>query len=315
MVGNNEFEDAWLDEGFNSYSTTKVLEQAYPPGEMYNRLAGVPYPAADWTEMPVPSYPWYGMGTLGLGQYFERVPMVQMYARSGRGYWRRAQADAMERYAWLDMDAESYGVQAYAKPEVTLLTLEALLGEQWPKVIRTYHQRYRFKHPDAIDFMNTVKEVSGRDMKWFFDQTVYGTGVLDYSVSVDTDKARSREGLFDQDGKPTYVAGKKSKDDKEYDVLVRRMGEMQFPVIVRVRFEDGTEKTERWDGQYRWAKFKYGEKKVASAVIDEDFDWKLQVHRTHDSALKEPVKLAAQKWYLRWVLWLQNVMMGFSFFG
>jgi hypothetical protein len=316
MVGNNEFEEAWLDEGFNTYSTTKVLEQAYPPGEMYNRLAGVPYPAANWTEMPVPKYPWYGMESVGLGQYFERVPMVQMYARSGRGYWTRAQADVMERYAWLDMDAESYVVQAYAKPEVTLLTLEALLGDRWPKVIRTYHQKYRFKHPDAIDFMNTVNEVSGRDMKWFFDQTVYGTGMLDYSVEVKRQKV-GNEGWFDQDGKHSYVAPKKVKDkdaEKESEVLVRRLGEMQFPVVVQVRFEDGTEKTELWDGQYRWVRFKYP-KKVLSAVIDQDFVWKLQVHRTHDSYMKEPVKLAAEKWYLRWVVWLQNVMMGFSFFS
>jgi hypothetical protein len=316
LVGNNEFEEAWLDEGFNTYSTTKVLERAFPPSEKYERLAGVPYPAAEWTKMPLPKYPWYGVGSVVLGQYFERVPLVQMYARSGRGYWQRAQADAMQRYAWLDMDAESYGVQAYAKPEVTLLTLEALLGEHWPKVIRTYQQRYRFKHPDAIDFMNTVNEVSGRDMKWFFDQTVYGTGMLDYSVSVKMEKT-DKEGLFDQDGKEAYVAPKKVKDkdaEKESEVLVQRLGEMQFPVILHVAFEDGTEKTEQWDGQYRWAKFKYP-KKVKSAVIDQEFAWKLQVNRTHDSFLKEPVKLAAEKWYLRWVVWLQNLMMGFSFFS
>lgn len=324
LVGNNEFEEAWLDEGFNSYSTTKVLEKAYPPGEMYDRVAGVPYPVAVWTRMTVPGYPWFGVGSVPLGQYFERVPMVQMYARSGRGYWQRAQADAMERSAWLDMDGQSYGVQAYAKPEVTLLTLEALLGDQWPKVIRTYHQRYRFQHPDAIDFMNTVNEVSGHDMKWFFDQTVYGTGMLDYAVSVTTDKAKSKEGLFDQSGKPAYVGAPHGKDkdgkdkdsEKESEVLVRRLGEMQFPVTVHVRFEDGTEKLERWDGQYRWTKFKYGGRaKVSSAVIDQDFNWKLQVHRTHDSYLKEPVKLAAQKWYLRWVVWLQNALLAFSFFS
>lgn len=319
LVGNNEFEEAWLDEGFNSYSTTKVLERAYPPGEMYERWAGVPYPAAVWTEMPVPAYPWFGVKEIGLGQFFERVPMVQMYARSGRGYWTRAQADAMERYAWLDMDPESYGVQAYAKPEVTLHTLEALLGNQWPKVIRTYHQRYRFKHPDAIDFMTTVNEVSGRDMKWFFDQTIYGTGLLDYSISVTNEKKAAREGYFDQDGRPAYVEGKKVLDkDAEHqpEILVRRLGEMQFPVTVRVRFEDGTIKTERWDGQYRWTKFKYeGKPKIAWAIVDEDYDWKLQVQRTHDSYLAEPVKLAAQKWYLRWVVWLQNALMAFSFFS
>ncbi|MGZ4831768.1 MAG: hypothetical protein ACXVZQ_02515, partial [Terriglobales bacterium] len=113
--------------------------------------------------------------------------------------------------------------------------------------------------------------------------------------------------------------GKKAKDkDAEHqpEILVRRLGEMQFPVTVRVRFEDGTMKTERWDGQYRWTKFKYeGKPKIAWAVIDEDYDWKLQVQRTHDSYLAEPVKLAAQKWYLRWVVWLQNALMAFSFFS
>jgi len=226
----------------------------------------------------------------------------------------------MERYAWLDLDANSYGVQAYAKPEVTLLTLEGVLGDQWPKIIRAYHQRYRFKHPDAIDFMNTVSELSGRDMKWFFDQTVYGTGMLDYAVSFTSERAHRREGLFDQGGKPAYVRERRERGDQggdyESEVLVRRLGEMQFPVTVRIRMEDGSERTESWDGQYRWTKIKFtGKSKVASATIDPDFQWKLQVNRTHDSYLHEAVKLAPEKWYLRWVVWLENALMAFSFFS
>ena len=31
MVGNNEFEEAWLDEGFNTYSTAKVMQRTYGP--------------------------------------------------------------------------------------------------------------------------------------------------------------------------------------------------------------------------------------------------------------------------------------------
>jgi hypothetical protein len=319
LVGNNEFEEAWLDEGFNSYSTTKVLERAYPPGESYLLFWGLPIPGEEWLALPVPRYPWKGVGNVAVGQYFERVPQAQMYARSRRGYWQWAQADAMERNNWLDLNAGSYVVQAYAKPEVTLLTLESILGDAWPRAIRTYHQRYRFQHPDAIDFMNTVQEVSGRDLKWFFEQTVYGTGMLDYSVSFTSGPAPGREGLFDENGKPTYVKEKEKKDNGgpiESEVLVRRLGEMQFPVTVRVRFADGSELRERWDGLYRWTKIKYrGRPKIVAADIDPDFDWKLEVHRTDDSYLAEPVKLAAEKWYLRWVVWLQNVMMGFSLFS
>jgi len=31
IVGNNEFEHAWLDEGLNTFSTARVLAQAYTP--------------------------------------------------------------------------------------------------------------------------------------------------------------------------------------------------------------------------------------------------------------------------------------------
>jgi len=83
-----------------------------------------------------------------------------------------------------------------------------------------------------------------------------------------------------------------------------------------VRFEDGSEVREHWDGQYRWTKFKYASRpKIVSAQVDPDFQWKLEVHRTDDSYQAQPVRLAADKWYLRWVVWIENVLMAFSFFS
>ncbi len=316
LVGNNEFEEAWLDEGFNSYSTTKVLEQAYPPAQSYKYLFGVPVAAITWVDLPVPRYPWHGVGGVGMGAYWDWVPLSQMYARSGRGYWMEAQTDAMAQPSWKTFNRASYGVQAYAKPEITLRTLDELLGEVWPRVIRTYHQRWRFKHPDALDFLQVVNEVSGRDMKWFFDQTLYGTGMLNYSVSFTTGERPAKKGLFDADGEPRYQEERGKGREIESEVVVRRLGEMQFPVTVRVKFEDGSEEREHWDGLYRWTKFKYtGRPKIVLAEVDPDYQWKLEVHRTDDSYLQAPVKLAAEKWYLRWVVWIQNALMGFSYFG
>lgn len=319
LVGNNEFEEAWLDEGFNSYSTGKVLERAYGPNYQYEPVFGVPIPAQPWLDLPIPRYPWKGIGKIPLGQYWEWVPLEEKYGRA-KIYAEDAQDDAMERYAWLDLNIDSYRVQAYAKPELTLRTLEALLGDAWPKVIRTYQQRWRFRHPDAIDFMDTVRAVSGQDMKWFFDQTVYGTGMLNYAVSFTTGEAAREKGYFDHDGKLQLLTPgsieRANERPIESEVLVRRLGEMQFPVSVLVKFEDGSEVREHWDGQYRWTKFKYASRpKIVSAQIDPEFQWKLEVHRTDDSYQAEPVRLAADKWYLRWVVWIQNVLLAFSFFS
>src|SRR5439155_6897235 len=45
IVGNNEFEDAWMDEGFNTFSTARAIAQAYEPNYYAERYFGgvVPY--------------------------------------------------------------------------------------------------------------------------------------------------------------------------------------------------------------------------------------------------------------------------------
>ena len=62
-------------------------------------------------------------------------------------------------------------------------TLEGYLGEQtMARVMRTYHERWRFRHPRSEDFFALVNEVTGQDWSWFFDQVVRGTDILDYEI-------------------------------------------------------------------------------------------------------------------------------------
>ena len=42
MVGTNEFEESWLDEGFNTYSTGKVIDRAYGPHDLRFHLLRIP---------------------------------------------------------------------------------------------------------------------------------------------------------------------------------------------------------------------------------------------------------------------------------
>jgi len=318
LVASNEFEEAWLDEGFNTYSTGKVMERAYGPTYTYVSIFGVPIPGRPWLDLPVPRYPWKGVKDVALGPYWEWVPVSYLESRRKR-YAEHASSDAMDQYAWETLNWESYQVQAYDKPALTLFTFERVVGDDWAKLIRTYHQRFRFRHPDATDFQDTVKEVTGRDFKWFFDQTLRQTSTLEYSVSFTTGAAPAKKGFFDRDGQPTLpdpAEAAKTRETIESEVLVRRLGNYRFPVVIHVRFADGQEVRERWNGQYRWAKFSYARMpRIISVELDRDYDWKLEVPRTDNSALAEPVRLAADKWYLRWVVWIQNVLMAFSFFA
>jgi aminopeptidase N len=51
VVATNEFEDAWMDEGFNTFATARVMEQRFTPTYMVRRYFGgfVPWVFRDFT--------------------------------------------------------------------------------------------------------------------------------------------------------------------------------------------------------------------------------------------------------------------------
>ena len=63
------------------------------------------------------------------------------------------------------------------------------------RVMKTYYERWKFRHPPSEDFFAVAEEVSGRDLDWFFDQFFKSPDKLDYAVSVVRSK-RDQGGLI-----------------------------------------------------------------------------------------------------------------------
>ena len=99
LVGNNEFEEAWLDEGFNSYSTSKVLEAAYGPNHTILRVLGIPIPGYAWFTLPVPTFSGARVRKLPLGIFGRAVPEFHAVRRRA-SFLRYATADVMQRNGW-----------------------------------------------------------------------------------------------------------------------------------------------------------------------------------------------------------------------
>src|SRR5580700_2995833 len=150
MVATNEFEDAWMDEGINSYTEVKVLDSI-----LGKKTSGINMLGA----------------TLG-----ERE-------QQRLGYISVADRDPMAQKAYEYYSSNSYGGITYGKTASVLLTLEGIIGEDtMAKAMQVYFMKYRFTHPTKEDFLKTIEEVSGKDLRWYFNQAVYGTQVLDYKV-------------------------------------------------------------------------------------------------------------------------------------
>ena len=296
MVGNNEFEEAWLDEGFNTYSTDRVIRTAWKPFNPTTYLFGGP-----------------GAGAyVGIPYVYDEIE-TQGILEGNVDLHYQGKNDVMARRGWEYNQA--YGLNSYGKPAMSLMMLERYLGEEWMyRVMRTYHFRYRFKHPTSQDFINTVNEVTRKNMNWFFENTWFSSNLFDYAVDyIDNVSIPPATGVFTNNGaKPDSNATPASKGKYRCDVVVKREGEAIAPVDVLVIFENGDQKREQWDGQYRWKKFTYNtDSPVKEAIVDPDHKLVMDVNWNNNSKVVRGPGFrseAAQKYASKFMFWVQNYL-------
>ena len=277
IVGSNEFEHAWMDEGFNTFSEARAMDEAAFPNRLVLRFFGNFIP---WTINDI---------TLTRATDSNRLT----------GYRDNAEADAQATPTFRYWPGTAT-FTTYNKTALWLHTLERHLG--WPvlqRVMSTYFERWQFRHPQPADFFAVVNEVAGRDMRWFFDEAYRSSNVFDYGVQ----SFSSTKVQLPSDGYRTVV-------------VVRRYGEALFPVDVVTTFRDGQRTTERWDGRDRRAVYTYNRPSEALSVqVDPERVLLLDVNYTNNSATLDPrADEASLKWSLKWLAWLQELMPTDAFF-
>jgi hypothetical protein len=242
MVATNEFEDAWMDEGINSYTEVKVLDSVLGKDTSILNLAGA---------------------TLS-----ERENQRLSYVG-------QADLDPIAQKAYDYYNSNTYGGMTYGKTASVLLTLESIIGEDtMAKAMHVYFMKYRFTHPTKEDFLKTIEEVSGKDLRWYFNQAVYGTPVLDYKVL-----------RIDSLPMNWYEEKKKGAEKDETNTVYRsyvwlqRKEDFVMPVDVEIKFENGETFREHWDGVSRWTRLGPYDKKTKIASAEIDPDHKIQIDR------------------------------------
>jgi len=284
IVGSNEFEEAWLDEGINSYSEAKAMDAYY---------------GADRSMIDI--------GGLKIGEIpFQRLNVIA----SGR-------FDPIVKFSWDFVSGASYSLNVYQKASLMLLTLERWLGEEtMGRIMKTYYERWKFRHPTTRDFVQVAEEVSGQDLAWFFSQALYSPDKLDYGISgLTSDEIAAPEGIFDgpeEDAGSGQAKGDgKAASPKIYrgKVVAARFGEWIVPQDILVTFSDGGTARETWDGRDRWKRFVYDSPaKVVSAEVDPDHKWLLDVNFTNNSRVLEPKRGPVLKYAARFVGWFQALL-------
>ena len=293
VVGNNEFEHAWLDEGLNTFSTARALEASFAPHYIAGRYFGgfVPFVFRDIA---------WSRATNG-----NRLASYRTAAR----------ADA-QRTATYQFWPGTAGAITYDKTALWLHTLERHLGwEQVRQILSVFYERWQFRHPRPDDFFAVAHEVSGRDLSWYFDQVHGGTQTFDYAIQQVTSRPLRDRGFVDGDRDPTFLDPIDDRGLTRTTVTVRRQSDGIFPVDVLVVFDDGETVRERWDGRAAWRVFTYERSARATRVhVDPDRVLLLDIDYANNSWTAAPrAGAAATKWTLRWMIWLQDLMLTYAF--
>ena len=178
LMGTNESLYPWMDEGFTDYSSTRAM------AELRN-----------------------AKGFWFTGSY--------------RGYFNLAKS-GLEEPASTHSDHYNtnyaYGNAAYSKGAVFLSQLGYIVGDSIrDKILLSYYNQWRFKHPNPNDFIRVAEKISGMELDWYKEYWINSTKTIDFTVG----------DIIVKEGKTM--------------VTIKRIGKMPMPVDVLITFKDGTQ--------------------------------------------------------------------------
>jgi hypothetical protein len=295
MVGSNEFEESWLDEGLNTDSEYRTMALFYGPRDML--------------ELPG------GFGT------------DEMSFAHGN-YAHLPNLDPIHACAWCFADGASYGSNSYPKVGLFMAQLRHDLGpETFARAQRAYFQEWSFRHPNTQDFFDVFERVSGRDLSTYRRNIVDGRAQLDWQVvTAKSGEADANYGVFEGAGKKTTYddgevvppgekrakhSGKKDDEKRSYATLVlfANTGDWPHDAVARLVFDDGAVVERRLPADARWVRFRVSHSaRLAYAVVDPDrvnaWDW----DRLNDSKVlrsgKGAAKTLGQRAYVKYSAWV-----------
>lgn len=257
MLAFNEFEDAWMDEGMNSFGTAYAMRHY-----KYD------------VEFPFLKFDGFETARMGFAAY--------------KG------SDFPGKAAWeFSPGGHGYSNLSYNKPTIYFLTLENMLGkEKFLQIFHTFFARFKFKHPAPEDFLGVVKEVGGKQAEDFVRRMVYTNDKIDYAVTRATSrKAPEFVGLKEFQPVPEAKKDKEKEKQKKYQntIIVENRGNFQYPVTVAATMKDGSRQEFTWDGKDGWHRFEFESKSpMTAAIADPDRIYACDVSLKNNAITLEP---------------------------
>ena len=203
VLGSNESLYPWMDEGFASFAEDDISywyenNEAFKSPYLSNAAKAQIIANNEKTKNMLPAIQFgnYG-GYLTLAKSTLEEPLSTHSDHYNTNY--------------------AYSSAAYSKGATFLGLLGYVIGDSLrDKVLMDYYNTWKFKHPNANDFIRVAEKTSGIQLAWLKEYWINSTKTIDY-------------GLNDIQAGPNSAT-----------ISIQRIGKMPVPLDVLVTYKDGT---------------------------------------------------------------------------
>jgi hypothetical protein len=202
ILGTNESLYAWMDEGFTSFGEELVsnfYENKTSIAEYENALKENP-------------------NNEKLKKLIQSLP--ENHCSAYANYFSLVNSkleEPMTTHADHYNNNFAYSVDAYSKGQVFVEQLGYIIGEKKrDELLLEYYNTWKFKHPNATDFIRIAEKVSGLQLDWYKEYWVSTTKTIDYAI----------DSLWEENGATK--------------IRLKRTGQMPMPIDLKLTFKDGS---------------------------------------------------------------------------
>ncbi len=155
ILASNERDHPWMDEGINSYYEGRYKKEFHKKNFILNEA---------------------------VKKFFEKVKIESqnqaLYQLVSHLNLHQAPGLGSKEFTALN-----YGYDVYIRVPELLNYLEDYLGkDEMDRIMKTYYNQWKFKHPYPEDIRNVFKKYCPKDLDWLFDDIIIKNRTVDYSI-------------------------------------------------------------------------------------------------------------------------------------
>jgi len=287
VVATDEVSEAHLDEGLATWAAARAV----------TRLQGPPSPVVEAFGIPI-----------ALRSLSRTLPEGEAQDALDQAAFSRS--DPTLRESWRALDDAAVRTNAYSRTALLLESVARTVGDQPLRAaVGEYVRRFAFRHPTTTDFLDVVGEVAGAEARALLERGWASAGPADYAVTkAETARMRPPAGFLGEGPRRAWAAPAPGRGEWASTVVVQRLGEVAWPVVVELRFEGGHVVKRTWDGRGEWIRYRATGPRLLSAVVDPGRACLLDVNRLNDGLATERDPRAARAWGHRLRFLAQNVL-------